>query len=187
MTIMGATFAVIFAIAFGYAALRFWRGRHSSDPTDQSNGFRARIGFTRLDGMESLSLLLANGTRKYVWAEEIEIFLSSLTAEEQTAEPSFHEIQKIRQMIAAGDTLPISLSQVIYKAAGDPQRKYSCVLSSILRYRVDEETSEIKMENYRLQMLGLTASGISRERKPVQSFLPREKSSDAPAVVTKQK
>ena len=61
-----------------------------------------RIGFTRLDGMASLSLLLANGSKGYVWAEEIEIFLSGLSAEEQTAEPAFHEIQKIRQMVSRG-------------------------------------------------------------------------------------
>ena len=52
--------------------------------------------------MASLSLLLANESDTYVWAEEIEIFLSGLSAEEQTAEPSCREIQKIRQMVAPG-------------------------------------------------------------------------------------
>jgi len=150
-------------------------------------GFRPSIGFTRLDGMASLSLLLANGSKRNVWAEEIEIFLSRLSAEEQTAQPSFHEIQRIRQMIIPGDTSPISLSEAIYKAAGDPQRKYSCVLSSILRYRIGEERFEKKMENYRLQMLGLTASGIQRERQPVPPFQPLDKSQDVPAVVAELK
>jgi len=182
MIIMRATFLLVFAAALGYTVLRFWRRRNGPDPTDRSAGFRPRIGFTRLDGMASLSLLLANGSKKNVWADEIEIFLSSLSAEEQTADPTFHEIQKIRQMVIPGDTPPISLSEVIYKAAGDPQRKYSCVLSSILRYRIGEERFEKKMENYRLQMLGLTASGIQRERKPVQPFQPLDKSQDVPAI-----
>jgi hypothetical protein len=183
MIIMRATFLLVFATALGYSVLRFWRRRNPQDPTDRSAGFRPSIGFTRLDGMASLSLLLANGSKRNVWAEEIEIFLSGLSAEEQTADPTFHAIQKIRQMVTAGDTPLISLSEVIYKAAGDPQRKYSCVLSSILRYRIGEERFEKKMENYRLQMLGLTASGIQRERKPVPPFQPLDRSQDVPAVV----
>jgi hypothetical protein len=184
---MGATFLLVFAIALGHTVLRFWRRRNVPDPTDRSAGFHPRIGFSRLDGMASLSLLLANGSEEYVWAEEIEIFLSGLTAEEQTAEPSCHEIQKIRQMVPSGDTLPLSLSEVIYKAAGDPQRKYSCVFSSVLRYRIGEERFEKKMENYRLRMLGLTASGIDREREPVHPFQAQDKSQDVPALATRLK
>jgi len=187
MIILRATFLLAIAVALVYTVMRFWRRRNAPDPADRSEGFRPRIGFTRLDGMESLSLLLANESKKYVWAEEIEIFVSGLRADQQTAEPTCHEIQKIRQMVRAGDMLPISLSEVIYKAAGDPQRKYSCVLSSVLRYRVGEEQLEKKLENYRLQMMGLTASGIQRERKPVQAFQPREKSQDVPEVAAKLK
>jgi hypothetical protein len=182
-----ATFLLVFTIALGYAALRIWRARNVPDPTDKSGGFRTRIGFTRLDGMASLSLLLANGSKTHVWAEEIEIFLSGLSADEQTAEPSYSGIQKIRQMVGPRDTLPISLAEVIYKAAGDPQRKYSCVLSSILRYRIGEERLEKKMENYRIQMIGLTAAGVHRERKPVHPFQTQDKSQDVPAVAAKLK
>jgi|ERR1700674_2561965 len=187
MIIMRATLLLVFAIALSYGVLRFWRRRNDTDPKDGSAGFRPRIGFTRLDGMASLSLLLANGTKKYVWAEEIEIFLSGLSAEEQTAEPSFHEIQQIRQMVTPDDTVPISLSEVIYKAAGDPQRKYSCVLSSVLRYRIGEGRFEKMMETYRLRMLGLTASGIQREREPVHPFQAQDKSQDVPALAIKLK
>ena len=187
MIVMLATFLLVFAIALGYSVLRFGRRRNSPDPMDRSAGFRPRIGFTRLDGMASLSLLVANGSKTYVWGEEIEIFLSRLSAEEQTAQPSFHEIQRIRQMIIPGDTSPISLSEVIYKAAGDPQRKYSCVLSSVVRFRIGEDRFEKKMENYRLQMLGLTASGIQREREPVHPFQTQDKSADVPALAAKLK
>jgi hypothetical protein len=187
MIILRATFLFAFAIALGYAVLRIWRRRNVPDPMDRSDGFRPRIGFTRLDGMESLSLLLANESKEYVWAEEIEIFLSSLSADQQTAEPTCHEIQKIRQMVPSGDMLPISLSEVIYKAAGDPQRKYSCVMSSVLRYRIGEERFEKQMENYRLRMMGLTASDIHRERKPVQPFLAQEKSKEVPVIAVNLK
>jgi hypothetical protein len=187
MIIMRATFLLAFAIALGYTALRIWRVRNVTDPADRSGGFRPRIGFTRLDGMASLSLLLANRSKSHVWAEEIEIFLSGLSAEEQTAKPSCHEIQKIRQMVGPRDTLPISLAEVIYKAAGDPQRKYSCVLSSVLRYRIGEERFEMNLENYKLRMLGLTASGISRDRKPVQPLQTQDKSLDVPAIAARLK
>jgi len=187
MILMRAIFLLAFAIAAGYAALRIRRRRNGRDPKDRSDGFRPRIGFTRLDGMASLSLLLANGSKNYVWVEEIEIFLSGLIAEEQTATPTCHEIQKIRQMVAEGDTVPISLCEVIYKAAGDPQREYSCVLSSVLRYRIDEEPFERELENCRLQMLGLTASGVRRERRPVHPVPLPEKSLDVPVLAAKLK
>jgi hypothetical protein len=186
-TIVLATFILAIAIAAVYAALHIWRNWKRPDPLDRSEGFRPRLGFTRLDGMASLSLLLANGSRNYVWVEEIEIFLSALSADQQTARPSCHEIQKIRQMIPPGDTLPTSVSEVIYKAAGDPQRQYSCVLSSVLRYRIDAEQFEKKLENYRVHMIGLTASGIHRERKPVPPFQPQENSQDVPAMAEKLK
>jgi hypothetical protein len=187
MIIMREIFLLVFTIVLGYTVQRIWRRRNVPDPMDRSDGFRPGIGFTRLDRMESLSLLLANGSKEYVWAEEVEIFLSSLSADQQTAEPTCREIQKIRQMVRSGDMLPISLSEVIYKAAGDPQRKYSCVLSSVLRYRIGEEHFEKKMENYRLRMLGLTASDIHRERKPVQPFQAQEKSKDVPAITVNLK
>ncbi len=180
--ILRAIFLLVFAIPTGYAALRIWRHRYDRNPMDRSAGFRPRIGFTSLDGMASLSLLLANGSRNYVWVEEIEIFLSSLSADEQTAKPTYRGIQKIRQMVRSGDMLPISLSEVIYKAAGDPQRKYSCVLSSLLRYRIDAEQFEKKMENYRVHMIGLTASGIHRERKPVPHSPLPEKTGNVPEL-----
>jgi hypothetical protein len=187
MIIFRATFLLVFAVALGYTALHLWRERRVPDPADKSRGFRPRIGFTLLDGMASLSLLLANKSETHVWAEEIEIFLSDLSAEEQTAEPSCRGIQTIRQMVGPRDTLPISLAEVIYKAAGDPQRKYSCVLSSVLRYRIGEERLEKTMENYRIRMLGLTAVGVDREHAPVLPFQTQDKATDVPALEARLK
>ncbi len=174
-------FLLVFTVLLGYAAMRLRRRRNSAEANVRGSGFRPNIGFTRLDGMESLSLLLDNRSREFVWAEEIEIFLSGLRAEQQTAEPSFHEVQKIRQTVRGGDMLPISLAQVIYKAAGDPQRKYSCVLSSLLHFRIGEEWFEKNLENYKIQMIGLKASKIQRQRKPLAVSSPHNKSQDVPA------
>ena len=184
---MRIMYLLVFGIALGYTALYLWRRRNGSDSTEKGASFRPRIGFTRLDGMAALSLLLVNGSETNVWAEEIEIFLSHLVANDQTAEPSLREIQKIRQMVGPRDTLPISIAEVIYKAAGGPQRRYSCLLSSVLRYRIDEERFEKNLGTYRVQMMGLVASGIHRERKPVQRFQTQDKSQDVSAVAARLK
>jgi hypothetical protein len=185
MIIMRAAFFLVLAIALGYGVVRAWRRKRDGVTIDKNSRFRPKIGFTRLDGMVSLSILLENESTENVWAEEIEIFLSSLRAEEQATEPSLHGIQKIRQMVRSGDLLPISLCEVIYKAAGNPQRKYTCVISSVLRYRIGEEWLKKNMENYRLRMAGLTISSIHRERKPVSPFQIQEESRDVPSMSVK--
>jgi hypothetical protein len=187
MFILGAALFLVIAIALAYTLSRAWRHGNDRDAPDQIKGFRPRIGFTRLDGMVSLSLLLENESSEHVWAEEIEIFLSDLKAEEQASEPSSRGVRKIRQMVRSGDMLPISLCETIYKAAGDPQRRYSCALSSVLRYRIGEEWFEKRLENHRIRMAGLTASSIHRERKPVPFPENSEETSNAPAMAIKMK
>jgi hypothetical protein len=174
---------LIVAIALGYAGLLLWRQKYGESSADPRDRFRPRLGFTRLDGMESLSLLLANDSREPVWTEQIEIFLTGLKADQQTAEATCHEIQKIRQTVRGGDMLPISLAQVIYNAAGNPQRKYSCQLSSVLHYRIGDENFEKAMDSYRIEMIGLKASRISRDRKPAPPLAVRPKSEDDTAAV----
>jgi len=185
MTIALGTISLALAIAFCYFALRRWGGGSGTDSLDRSSGFRPCIGFTRLDGMKSLSLLLPNETQTHVWAEEIEIFLTELVADDQTADPSFHGTQKIRQMIPPGDLLPISLAEVIYKAAGDPQRKHSSILSSVVRYRIGEKWFEKNLETYRIQMNGLTASGVQKVRRSAQLSQTHSESVDTPVMAGK--
>src|SRR5579862_1691868 len=96
MLVIYSSLFLAIAIPAAYFPVRAWRRRNTSDTADRGSGFRPRIGFSRLDGMESLSLLLANESQDYVWVEEIEIFLTGLHADDQTAEASLHEIQKIR-------------------------------------------------------------------------------------------
>lgn len=185
MTLMGMraiAFLVFILIVLGYSLFHYWRARKEATPPDQPSGFHPHIGFTELDGMQSLALVLENGSHADIWAEEIEITLSDLHAEEQTAEPTFHHIQKIRQMVPSDDLLPISLCEAIYKAAGDPQLRYSCVLSSVLRYRIGEQQLEKRMQNYRVEMLGLTFSDMKRERKLVDPLSSPNKSHDTPAL-----
>jgi hypothetical protein len=57
----------------------------------------------------------------------------------------------------------------------------------VLRYRIGEEWFEKKMENYRLRMIGLTVADVRRERKPVPSIQPLDKSQDVSAMAIRQK
>jgi len=184
---ISAVSALIVAIALGYAGLRIWREKNGGNSTDPGSRFRPHIGFTHLDGMESLSLLLANDAKEPVWTEQIEVFLSGLKADQQTAEATCHEIQKIRQTVGGGDMLPISLAQVIYNAAGNPQRKYSCLLASVVQYRIGGENFEKAMDSYRIEMIGLKASKISRHGKSTPPLAVRPKSEDHTAATMKLK
>jgi hypothetical protein len=83
--------------------------------------------------------------------------------------------------------LPISLAQAIYNAAGNPQRKYSCLLSSVLHYRIGERNFEKTMDRYRIDMIGLKAANISRDRNPAPPLDVRPKSEDNPAAALKVK
>lgn len=170
-----------------YFALRIWGRRRNGGGNDTGVDFRPSIGFTRLDGWASLALLLANKSDWNVWAEEFELVLTDLIANDQTSEASRHEIQKIRQTVQPLDTLPISLMEAIYKAAGKPQRKYSCLMSAMVRYRAGEKWFEKPMPPYSLKMAGLTIVSNRRERWTKSEFRPRDKSRDPQIAGTKSR
>lgn len=158
----GSAVLAVAAAAILYAfsrAQKTRRGRKSADP---AGDFRPCVGYTKLDGMASLSLLLRNQSSEYVWVEQVEILLTELKAEDQTAEATARGVQSVRQRVSPGDTIPISLARVIYNAAGDPQRKYSAVLSSNLRFRIGDAWMARTLESYKIRMMGLTAVGVSK-------------------------
>jgi hypothetical protein len=185
MNILISTLSLAILTALGYTAFRGRRQKQRSAETDLHYGFRPCIGFTRLDGMASLALLLENRFVKPVWAEEIEISLADLVATTQTTEATLRGIQKIRQMVAPKDTLPISLVEVIYRVAGEPQRKHSSVLTPVLRYRVGEAWFEKRLEVCRIEMMGLTAVKVRRERNAAPANAAPEKIKETATVGAK--
>ena len=178
---------LLFIGALAYFALRIWRRKRDLPKNNIGIDFRPSIGFTRLDGWASLALLLENKSDGNVWTEEIEIVLTDLIANDQTSEASCHEIQKIRQVVRPLDMLPISLVETIYKAAGKPQRKYSCVMSAIVRYRAGEGWFEKPMQPYRLKMAGLTVVSNRREGWTKSEFKPQDKYLDSHTVDKRSK
>jgi hypothetical protein len=165
-----AVIALLLAGGFLFSAVRAWRSKAGVRKRRKEVDFRPTIGFARQDGFKSVALLLTNKSRLNVWTEEIEIALTELSANQQTSEATCHEIHKVRQTVSPSDLLPISLVETIYMAAGKPQRKYSCVMSSVVRYRVGEKWYEEPMIAYRLKMIGLTVAGIRSERKAAFDF-----------------
>jgi hypothetical protein len=166
--------------ALVYVFARSRRGRAKSAQRRNGVDFRPNIGFARQDGFKSVAILLDNKSRTPVWTEEIEIALTELTANQQTADATCHETHKIRQTVGPGDLLPISLVETIYVAAGKPQRKYSCVMSSLVRCRVGERCFQKTMPAYRLKMIGLTVAGIRRERHSTYVFASQDQPQDKP-------
>jgi hypothetical protein len=114
-----ASFFLAFAVRLGYIVLRFRRKQNGVNSRKRNNGLRPQIGFTCLDGMVSLSLLLQNASSTSAWAEELEIFIIGL-AEQETSEPPCQGIHTIPQAACSGVTLAFRLCEAIYKAAGSP-------------------------------------------------------------------
>jgi hypothetical protein len=170
-----------------YFALRIWRHGRNQETNNSGIDFHPSIGFTRLDGCASLALLMLNKSDSNVWGEEIEIVLTDLLATDQTCEASHHETQKIRQTVQPHDMLPISLVETIYTPAGKPQRKYSCVMSAIIRYRAGEEWFEKPLQPHRLRMAGLRVVSNHREQWTKSGFKTQEKFQDLQTAGTKSK
>jgi hypothetical protein len=177
---------LLLAGALCYFAFRIWRGKVNR-ASDTGIDFHPTIGFARQDAFKSIAVLLFNKSDDIVWTEEIEIVLTELEANQQATTASCHEVLKIRQAVPAHDMLPISLVETIYNAAGRPQLRYSCVMSSVVRYRAGEEWFEEPMKIYRLKMAGLTVSGARQDSKAGHTFKPQEKPLDLQAVDTKSR
>lgn len=156
---------LVVAVALIFFVLRVRRQRNNQHLKDAGGAFRADIGFSDVDGMASLALLLSNNGETDVWVEEVEIFLTDLDAGYQAARQSCHEIQPIRERLEAGDKSSFSLSAAVYKASGECQRWYSFVLSSVVRYRIGQQWVEKNLNAYQVEMIGFITTSLRRERK----------------------
>lgn len=180
-----ASLGVTGVAALIYFAVRIWTHKGNGSLSGTGVDFRPSIGFTHMDGWASLALLMVNKSERNVWAEEIEIALTDLIADDQTSEATYREIQKIRQTVQPRDMLPISLMETIYQAAGKPQTRYSCLMSTVLRYRVGEKWFERPLQPCKLKLAGLTVVSNHRERWTKSEFKPQEKFPDSQPVSTK--
>ena len=142
---------------------RRWR-KPSGDPEDGQIEFWARLKDFREDGWVSPELLLENHSEVTVWVEEASITLSELEANWQTTSSTGQAIHPIRQNIAPGDTLSLSIARAIYDAAGRPQGPYSCLVLTNVRYSVFDEWRNVQLETCCIEMAALAVVNFRRAR-----------------------
>jgi hypothetical protein len=144
-----------------------WLGRWRKSQPDGdlvSADFSARLRVFHDDGWVSLELLLINRLDTTVWVEDATVALSDLEANWQTANPAGQARHKIRQNVGPLDTLRVSLAGAIYDAAGRPQDTYSCLVHTVVHYRLFDEWYKAELESCRIAMAALTVVNLLRPR-----------------------
>lgn len=141
-----------------------WRQKDKLESKSGQIKFAPKLLITRAKGWVNLELLLANRSSWTVWVEEATVVLADLKAIWQSEDAAGEARHEIRQNVGANDSLSVSLAAAIYNAAGRPQGKYSCLVSTGVRYRVFDEWSDVKLETSRVEMAGLVPVRLSSAR-----------------------
>jgi len=141
-----------------------WRNKNKGDSKSAQIRFEPKLGMARDDGWVYLILFLVNRSSWPVWVEEASVVLTEVDAIWQTSLPTGCAKYQILQQVAPKDTLGVSLARTIYDAAGRPQERYSCFVSTSVRYRVFGEWCNAKLDTYRLEMAALTVLSLRSAR-----------------------
>jgi hypothetical protein len=141
-----------------------WRRKNRPESKSAQIKFAPQLILRRKDGWKYLELLLVNGSSWTVWVEEAGIVLANLRAILQTEIAAGEARCEILQNVGPNEKLGVSLAEAVDNAAGRPQGKYSCLVTTNVRYRVFEEWCDVKLETCRVEMAGLLAVGLSRAR-----------------------
>jgi hypothetical protein len=113
----------------------------------------------------SLNLVIVNRSRIDIWAEEAKVALSDLETDGKAPTPATHTILTIRRYVTPSETLRVNLADTVYKAAGRPRAMYSCLVSTVIRYRTDESDQqqfEQTLPSYRAKMISLVPISLRR-------------------------
>jgi len=130
--------------------------RRPRGPKAIANSLTAKLEISREQGWPFLDLVLVNQSFKDTWVEEVIIALSELSAELQSDRATCHGLLKLRTLVVPGETLRISLVETVYMVSGRPQGFYSFVAFGLVRYRMNDEWSEVVLPPYRITMCALT-------------------------------
>jgi hypothetical protein len=142
--------------------LRRWR-KSKPERDLASVDFSAQLKLFHDDGWVSLELLLINRSDTTVWVEDATVALSDLEANWQTANPG-QARHRIRQNVGPLDMLRVSLAGAIYDAAGRPQDTYSCIVHTVVHYRLFDEWCKADVKSCRIEMAALTVVNLLRPR-----------------------
>jgi hypothetical protein len=137
-------------------------------PKPEHRGFQidflARVRLFREDDWAYLELFLMNRSNVAVWVEEAVVVLSNLEANWQTSISTGQARLKILQNIRPNETLGVSLVGSIYEAAGRPQGKYTCMISTEVHFRVGDEWFIKTVHACRVEMAALAVFRLRRSR-----------------------
>jgi hypothetical protein len=137
-----------------------WRQKNKAGSKSAQTKFAPKLRITRENGWVYLELQLVNHSSSTVWIQEAAVVLIDLNADSQTAVSNGQAKYEILQNVGPNDTLCVSLARTIYDAAGRPQGPYSCLVSTIVRYRVFDEWCNAKLETHRVEMAALKVRGL---------------------------
>src|SRR5271169_7249488 len=126
--------------------------------------FAPKLRITRENGWVYLQLQLENRSGWTVWVQEAAVVLIDLNADSQTMVSVGQARHEVLQNVGPNDTLCVSLARTIYDAAGRPQGTYSCLVSTIVRYRVFDEWCIANLETHRVEMAALKVRGLHSAR-----------------------
>lgn len=125
-------------------------------------GVRTSLELTPQDGWRLLNLAVANRHDTKVWVERAAFVITDLDANMQGGPASGYGSVEIHEFIPSGQDLCVSLIEAVYNAAGKPQGVYSFLLSSMVRYHLDERWLESESSVFRVEMVRLSGMRIRR-------------------------
>jgi hypothetical protein len=141
-----------------------WLQKNKANSNSPQIKFAPKLGITREDGWAYLELQLVNRSSWRVWVEEASVVLAHLDANYQTGVPAGKARYQIFQNVSPNETLSVRFAGVIYDAAGRPQRQYSCLVSTNVRYRSVDEWCDAKLQTYYVEMEALGVLSLHSER-----------------------
>jgi len=121
-------------------------------------------------GWSILELAVLNRSNVTLWIDRANLILTDIDAQFQTVVPVGHETALIRYALPPGESIPISLNQCLYKAAGNPQGWYSFNLSGAVTYQIEEDWARVTIRPRRIEMTALSIIRLGRQgRKNIVS------------------
>jgi hypothetical protein len=128
---------------------------------------RPRLILTLEKEVGELNLVISNRSCRGIWAQEARVHLIDVKTNGETYTPSGATL-RICEFIGPSETLRISLIGTIYDIAERPQGVYSCLISTVMRFRPDESDEEFEqtVAPYDAAMVALVPISLRRAWAP---------------------
>lgn len=152
---------VVAILSIVWLALKVWRDNRG---LDSEVNLKADLHVSKDQGWTFFNLLLVNGCRMNVAVVDATFTISGLVAQFQASPAATETTFKIRRIVKPGAALGVDLVEHFYNAAGRPQRSYTFVVATTVRYRARGKVVEQALPLYRVKMFALSANRLWRVR-----------------------